>query len=1008
MSLIMFKLPLALWCAVMLSACGDDSSSSPSVPESSPVYPDGENQNTVLAVAPQLSHKIDLEGVASAPLLSVALKHDSGGSCDDAPVVSHVSFSIEAGSVSSSCHYQYATQNNTAPGNVTVLITPDTLEDSRLVAINVAFVGAGMHDIDIQTQLGSVFPANYVLDEYLVVLGVGTVSKAPGAIAQIEFNAGGAGFALINYTLSHSVSPEMGIKVGSINISVSDDAIMPPTAQNDSLDYYGSGPFEIDIAHLVASPVEVAAMQLVAVYGLSLDAWIDDADNNNLTNTRFLVQTHTFRDEGSFDISYVVSDNRGGYAVGTITLNLTSPQVIKYNGLKWLPPLTREEADSLGLDTSQGVLNNSDRSKGPSMTVIRGHTEGRWRCDALDIAGSDSWRQASQADVDAFWFDHLSLYDGGIVSGYAWVESNTPNTSTETDGEGKYWGRSLRTGNANANIGSGDKTAMLCVTESNAEGLNLNTDKAQIVADGRDQVTVDVVFIEAGEPVADKVIYLHATNDAALSQYYVTTDANGQASTTLSATTAGVVRIFSPQYPQASTDIRVIGDANATVLTALTGEASGQQVAIHAKLVDINDNVLLGESLSISCDDGLTCPNDVTTEGAGVARFEVTRTQHVEVGSTASSTLNSGAVTITHVGGGEASVTLEWTELPAPSVLDLGDDVLWHPPLTYAEMQAFAADIEGGIKGHGTSAAGVQIGLVNYLGNESVCNHLRLQETAGRADWRPIQQDDQAIRRYVEGHGEAAVAYRGWPGALTNKTRLQGSGDNTRADYWSYKPSSLTPRSIVLQQNIWAGGGGGNYQTAAGRMASCVSTQMVPMCGLVDDTRPANGDLACLKVARSGGQLFTATPPQALLDWLGYVQSTDPDANESKTYDSLMSQSGLQGSFGIFTMKLADDGINTQQSFWCQKLASLKFEGKDDWRQVTLENLQALYDDKGDMRQYGWPADNDVNRNYWTSSALEFESSASQLFRFDLSRGGDSSISGARGLGLYVACVSAD
>ncbi|NRB22385.1 Ig-like domain-containing protein [Shewanella sp.] len=1004
MSLTMFKLPLALWCAVMLSACGgDDSSSSPSVPESSPVYPDGENQNTVLAVAPQLSHKIDLEGVASGPLSSVALKHDSGGSCDDAPVVSHVSFSIEAGSVSSSCHYQYATQNNTAPGNVTVLITPDTLEESRLVAINVAFVGAGMHDIDIQTQLGSDFPANYVLDEYLMVLGVGTASKVPGSIAQIEFNAGGAGFALINYTLSHSVSPEMGIKVGSINISVSDDAITPPTAQNDSLDYYGSGPFEIDIAQLVDSPVEGAAMQLVAVHGLSLDAWIDDADNNNLTNTRFLVQTHTFRDEGSFDISYVVSDNRGGYAVGTITLNLTSPQVIKYNGLKWLPPLTLEEAGSQGLDTSQGVLINTNPAYGPSMTVIRGHAEGRWRCDALDIAGSDSWRQASQADVDAFWFDHLSLYDGGIVSAYAWVESNTPNTSTETDGEGKYWGRSLRTGNANANIGSGDKTAMLCVTESNAEGLNLNTDKAQIVADGLDQVTVDVVFIEAGEPVADKVIYLHATNDAALSQYYVTTDANGRASTTLSATTAGVVRIFSPQYPQASTDIRVIGDASATVLTALTGEASGQQVAIHAKLVDINDNVLLGESLSISCDDGLTCPNDVTTEGAGVARFEVTRTQHVEVGSTASSTLNSGAVTITHAGGGEASVTLEWTELPAPSVLDLGDDVLWHPPLTYAEMQAFAADIEGGIKGHGTSGAGVQIGLVNSLGNESVCNHLRLQETAGRADWRPIQQDDQAIRRYVEGHGEAAVAYRGWPGVLSNKQALQGDGKNTRADYWSYKPSG-TQKYMKLHTNRWNAGGDGYNESTSGRMASCVSTQMVPLCGRgVNDDDKANAGGVCLKVAAdASGNWFTNTPSEALINYLGYTQSTG-DSGQAKSYRFLFDHEGMFGPVGFLFAtfdQLGGDsnGNGGQHDRYCQDLAQLRIGGRSDWTRPTVTQLESFYNFGGNKwLQYGFTA----------TIFYGSKTKSSSLYRvISLYNGGSSDHH--VDAGLFASCVSTD
>ena len=175
------------------------------------------------------------------------------------------------------------------------------------------------------------------------------------------------------------------------------------------------------------------------------------------------------------------------------------------------------------------------------------------------------------------------------------------------------------------------------------------------------------------------------------------------------------------------------------------------------------------------------------------------------------------------------------------------------------------------------------------------------------------------------------------------------------------------------------------------------------MCGLVDDTRPANGDLACLKVAQSGGQLFTATPPEALLDWLGYVQSTDPDANDGKTYARLDLITAVEGRFGAFNYLRSSDLINTQASLWCQNLSSLKFEGRANWRIPEEQELRDFYADKGDMRQFGWPVSTVPNMYYWSATIFAGFSKQSTV---NLANGIHSSADDI--LTRPVACVSAD
>lgn len=140
------------------------------------------------------------------------------------------------------------------------------------------------------------------------------------------------------------------------------------------------------------------------------------------------------------------------------------------------------------------------------------------------------------------------------------------------------------------------------------------------------------------------------------------------------------------------------------------------------------------------------------------------------------------------------------------------------------------------------------------------------------------------------------------------------------------------------------------------------------MCGIgLNDSDLFNAAGGCLKVATDvHGNWFTSSPSMEVMNGLSYSL----DRSESNTGDSY-GESRSYGSIGYiahFTQtgegvnnpgEGSDVGVNGQFDRWCQKLASLNFGGKSNWRRPTGPELLAFslqFDSASDgVKAIGWP-----------------------------------------------------
>jgi hypothetical protein len=48
------------------------------------------------------------------------------------------------------------------------------------------------------------------------------------------------------------------------------------------------------------------------------------------------------------------------------------------------------------------------------------------------------------------------------------------------------------------------------------------------------------------------------------------------------------------------------------------------------------------------------------------------------------------------------------------------------------------------------------------------------------------------------------------------------------------------------------------------------------------------------------------------------------------------------------------EGAGGQYDLWCKDLSSMNFNGRTNWRRVTLTDLEDLYANRGPMQAFGW------------------------------------------------------
>ncbi|MCE9931668.1 Ig-like domain-containing protein, partial [Obesumbacterium proteus] len=158
------------------------------------------------------------------------------------------------------------------------------------------------------------------------------------------------------------------------------------------------------------------------------------------------------------------------------------------------------------------------------------------------------------------------------------------------------------------------------------------------VANGKDTNTVQAVVTDAkGNRVPGEVVAFSANNGATVITASVTTDANGEASTTLTNITAGVSAITATVgNASLAIDTHFVPDGSTTTIVngALTitsdkAKANGTDTnAVKAIVTDANNNVVAGAIVNFSANNGATVTTAAaTTDGNGVATTTLTNTR---------------------------------------------------------------------------------------------------------------------------------------------------------------------------------------------------------------------------------------------------------------------------------------------------------------------------------------------------------------------------------------------
>ncbi|WP_299014116.1 Ig-like domain-containing protein [uncultured Photobacterium sp.] len=162
--------------------------------------------------------------------------------------------------------------------------------------------------------------------------------------------------------------------------------------------------------------------------------------------------------------------------------------------------------------------------------------------------------------------------------------------------------------------------------------------------------------------------------------------------------------------------------------------------------------------------------------------------------------------------------------------------------------------------------------------------------------------------------------------------------------------------------------------------------------GGINDSDKTNATGNCLKIREindtNDGKVkwFTSSPSLAVVNELGYTESDDK-YNSGDTFARAWIETrakyGPAGTFALFRQdgEMAvssrwqtneEPGTNGQFDRWCQKLSTITFANRSNWRRPTREELSALFEYNNEhnlsmYERFGWPVG-----SYWSATAGSF------------------------------------
>ncbi|NVH46726.1 Ig-like domain-containing protein [Photobacterium damselae] len=276
-----------------------------------------------------ISLKEQIRDPQGLPLELLSVEPETEGCPEPLVNATDLSYSIDTDSTGT-CLYKYTVKNvsnNRANDKLTssenfVLISDSGVEDI-LPAISRTTTISTDVTIDLKSELGSLLPDDYILDEPITVFGTGIAEVLDPSNSTILFHASNnPGVVRLLYSISNDST--LDVKAGYIDISVSGDGNTAPTAKNETLDGIK---IDTDVIFDVSALIEDTdsdPLQLIDVYSVNNVAHIKDEDKDDINNTKFTFHTNEY---GKFDVSYVVYDHRDGFAVGVISFRAGSENV---------------------------------------------------------------------------------------------------------------------------------------------------------------------------------------------------------------------------------------------------------------------------------------------------------------------------------------------------------------------------------------------------------------------------------------------------------------------------------------------------------------------------------------------------------------------------------------------------------------------------------------------------------------------------------------------------------
>lgn len=528
-----------------------------------------------------------------------------------------LSYTLEA-DVLDVCFYDYTVKNHpkesvyaksvSAQSSVMINLT----SDPALLAPKSETAQVG--DTIIISVGDPVLTQGYTLDSEVVVLGDG-VASGDGTTDEITYEANAQGVTRLVYTMTNADGS--ALLMGTVDVAVSGPGNHAPEVEGASFTEQSDGsPYEMNTSYTFDLSPYVTDVDGDDIQLIQVEAWnatVDLAAPNDPSNLSFTFDTsHT----GVHYVTYVVSDHKGGYGVAQVRIEVYDPS----GGAAW--------GDiQMGLKLFFGPLTASE-------------------AQSSEVIFTSSYFDTNGANVATFNFTHAkdSCQNKGRLPTSEELKAlasynNGPDVSDSWPVDLAYWANNNGTGELidlkDGSVVTVTNPGGYYVSCMNEAGFVVDEaeSKLEAIANGADKAVVTVKLTWYDEPVEGQLIEASTTNtNVTFDATTGTTDASGSTSFALSSLVAEDVPVDITYSGETLTqNVTFVADeATATLALAVTkdnalyDDQAGNEV--EATMVDINNNPLVGRSVTFESDVGtsvIITPAPAGTDATGKQKASV-------------------------------------------------------------------------------------------------------------------------------------------------------------------------------------------------------------------------------------------------------------------------------------------------------------------------------------------------------------------------------------------------